>query len=177
MKKTVAFIMALMMSVSAFTGCKNKEESSSEEESSILEVMIPLEMPDIEIEIPDSYEMTSTQNNNTVYVKEDASVIVNSDDFTEDYDTLDEFVNFAEGAYREYSDGIEILSKEKRSENCVVLEYIYSLVSVDGVFRKYNMVGFFTDGQKLYLVTCKADEDTYESYREEFLDIIESVNV
>ena len=73
MKKTFALIMALMMSVSAFTGCKNKEESSSEEESSILEVMIPLEMPDIEIEIPDSYEITSTQNNNTVYVKEDAA--------------------------------------------------------------------------------------------------------
>ena len=175
MKKAIAGIMALVMAAAGLSGCSDKEKKT--EESSIPEVMIPLEMPDIDIEIPEDYEMTSTQSNNTVYVKKDASVIVNSDVFTEAHKTIDAYVNFAEGTYREYSDRMEIISKEKRSENCIVLEYVYSLVTVDGVFSKYNMVGFFTDGEQVYLVTCKADEATYESYREEFAGIIDSVNV
>ena len=60
------------------------------------EVMIPLEMPDIQITIPEEYQETSTDRNEKVYIKNDASIIVNSDTFTENYKTLDEYISFAE---------------------------------------------------------------------------------
>lgn len=178
MKRIMALLAAASVLLTGLAGCKDKESSSSEPaESSMLEVMIPLEMPDIEITIPESYEMTSTQSNNTVYIKEDASVIINSDVFTDEYKTLDEYVEFAKETYRTYANEVEFLSEERSSDSKTVIEYVYSLYSENGVFKKYCMVGFFTDGEKIYLVTCKADEDTYEGYREEFLDIIGSVSV
>ncbi len=70
---------------------------------------------------------------------------------------------------------MEILGREKYGENGELLEYIYKLNTDNGVFSKYCMVGFFTDGEQLYLVSCKADTDTYTEYRDEFLDVMASV--
>lgn len=172
-------IFTAAMLVLCLAGCgvkENNTESSTSIESSIPEIMIPLEMPDIDISIPDGYEKTSTENNSTVYIKDDASIIVNSDVFTENYKTLGEYVDYAVDTYRNYSDKVDILNQEEH--NCgELLEFIYSLNTENGVFSKYCMTAYFSDGEQIYLVTCKADVDTYESFRDEFLSVIDSVNL
>lgn len=163
--------------LACLSGCGNKKGESSETvESSIVEVKIPLEMPDIDISIPEDYEETSTENNSTVYIKNDASIIVNSDVFTDKYKTLDEYVKYAAETYDSFSDELEILGREERN-NGKLLEFIYSFNSENGVFSKYCMTAYFTDGEQLYLVTCKADVGTYEKYRDEFLNVIDSVKL
>lgn len=179
MKKFIAALTALCMSAACYAGCSGKNEKAQTEESSRHEVMIPLEMPDINISIPDSYEETSTESNDTVYIKNDASVIVNSDVFTERYNTVEEYMDYAVESYRTYSDEFEILAKEKKKiadTDGELLEFIYRLNTDNGVFSKYCMVAYFSDGEKMYLVTCKADENTFNDYREEFLSIISSVS-
>lgn len=180
MKKIFAVLSALCITVSCFAGCLDKKENSaSSDDSSIIEIMIPLEMPDMNISIPEDYAETSTDSNNTVYIKDDASIIVNSDVFTDSYGTVGEYVEFALETYKTYSDSVEILAQEKKTvagTGGELLEFIYSLNTENGVFSKYCMVAYFSDGEKMYLVTCKADTDTYESYREEFLSVIDSVS-
>lgn len=177
MKKILTLLAAFGLLVACLSGCGGKKADSSEtDESSIMEIIIPLEMPDIDISIPEDYEETSTENNSTVYIKNDASIIVNSDVFTDNYKTLDEYVEYAASTYSSFSDGLEILSREERN-NGRLMEFIYSLESENGVFSKYCMTAYFTDGEQLYLVTCKADVDTYENYRDEFLNVIDSVRL
>jgi hypothetical protein len=174
--KRILLCIATALMLCAVSCGEKQSESQTDDESSIETVMIPLEMPDIDISIPEDYEETSTENNSTVYVRNDASIIVNSDEFTEEYQTLDEYVSYAESIYRTYSDNVEILGNDERNGGHIT-EFIYSLNSENGVFSKYCMVAYFTDGEKIYIVTCKADSDTYSDYRDEFLDVIDSVNI
>ena len=175
MKKIFAAVMLALFLTGCGAGESNAEPSASAE-SSIPEIMIPLEMPDIDISIPEDYEKTSTENNSTVYIKEDASIIVNSDVFTENYRTLSEYVDYAVETYRNYSDKVDILNQEEYNGG-ELLEFIYSLNTENGVFSKYCMTAYFSDGEQVYLVTCKADVDTYESFRDEFLSVMDSVNL
>lgn len=175
MKKilTLAAVSALILS--CMSGCGDKKNESAAE-SSIPEIMIPLEMPDIDISIPEDYEETSTESNSTVYIKNDASIIVNSDVFTDDYKTLDEYVEHAIDTYQTYSDSIDILSRSEYGDG-QLLEFIYSLNTENGMFSKYCMTAYFTDGDLVYLVTCKADTDTYKNYHDQFLSVVDSVKL
>lgn len=137
---------------------------------------MPLEMPDIDISIPEGYEETSTDSNEKVYIKNDASIIVNSDVFTENYKTLDEYISYAEDTFRQYSDDFELLESYERNSG-KIMEFIYSLNSGSGTFSKYCMTAYFTDNEKIYLITCKADTDTYQNYRDEFIGVADSVKL
>ncbi len=176
MKKTAILLAALILSSSCFAGCKEKSDKASES-SSMLEVMKPLEMPDVDITIPETYEKSSTASNDTVFIRDDASVIVNEDVFNENYSTLDEYVNFAIDTYKMFSSTVEILVDESITVdglNGRIVEYIYTLETENGTFSKYCMTTFFTDDEKIYLITCKADSDKYEGYHEEFMGIVNS---
>ncbi len=176
MKKALIYITALLLSVSCLAGCKDKDNKGSESsESSMLEVMKPLEMPDVDITIPEGYEKSSTQSNDTVFIKNDASVIVNEDVYTENYSTLDEYVAFAIDTYKMFSSTVEILVDDEITVDGLdgrIVEYIYTLDTENGTFSKYCMTVFLTDGEKLYLITCKADSDKYQGYHDEFMGIV-----
>ena len=112
MNKVFTAFIACCVAVCSLSGCNGKkEDSNSQDNSSITEVMIPLEMPDIQISIPEDYQETSTDRNEKVYIKNDASIIVNSDSFTENYKTLDDYISFAEKTFKQYSDDFEILDE------------------------------------------------------------------
>lgn len=146
----------------------------------MLEVMKPLEMPDVNITIPDSYEKSSTDSNKTVFLKDDASIIVNEDVFTEEYKTLDEYVDYAVEVYKKYSSSLDLLKNEVVTVgglNGKLVEYIYTLDTENGEFSKYCMTAFFSDGEKLYLITCKADTDTYNDYHSEFMETVNSFSL
>ncbi len=176
MNKVFTAFIACCVAVCSLSGCNGKkEDSNSQDNSSITEVMIPLEMPDIQISIPEDYQETSTDRNEKVYIKNDASIIVNSDSFTENYKTLDEYISFAEKTFKQYSDDFELLDRQERN-NGKIIEYIYCLYTENGTFSKYCMTSFFTDGKQIYLITCKADSDKYQNYRDEFLGVTDSIN-
>lgn len=181
MKKIMTVSIAICLSAILFCGCSSEnKESDNTQDSIALEVMFPLDMPDIDITIPDSYQVTSTESNSTVYVKDDASIIVNEDSLADSNTTLEQYVEYAISTYETYSDKVEVLSNESinaKDTDGTLLEFIYSLETENGIFSKYCMTAFFADGDKVYLVTCKADTDTYTSYREEFLNVVESVKI
>lgn len=175
MKKSVLLVTLLML-ISCVCGCNGKKNDSVSE-SSMPEIMKKLEMPDVDISVPADYESSSTDSNETVFVKNDASIIINSDEFTEQYKTLDEYVDFAIETYKAYTDETEILVNDKISANGCdgrMLEYTYKLNTGNGIFSKYCMTAFFSDSDQIYLVTCKSDVDTYENYHSEFLSIVNS---
>lgn len=177
MKKVLTLLAVSGMFLACMSGCGDKkQEDGAKSESGTPEIMIPLKMPDIDIFIPGDYEETSTESNSTVYIKDDASIIVNSDAFTEDYKTLDEYVEYAIETYQTYSDEVEFLESEDRNDG-KLLEFIYSLNTENGVFSKYCMTAYFSDGEQIFLVTCKADVGTYEKYRDEFLNVVDSVKL
>lgn len=181
MRKFYLFTLAVTVAITVLCGCSDKKSSSSsnEAESSISEIMIPLQMPDINVSVPETYEKTSTESNSTVYIKDNASIIVNEDSYTDQYKNIDEYVNFAVETYEKYSDEYEEINRETMTVgdiNIELLEYTYSLNTDNGKFSKSCMTAFFTDDEKIYLVTCKDDNESYSSNRDEFLDIVKSIS-
>lgn len=179
MKKIIVFLSCCALTTCLFSCSKDEKSKNAENESSILEVMIPLEKPDVNIDIPKDYSETSTESNSTVYIKEDASIIINGDEFTDEYKNIDEYKEYAKKIFSEVSDEMEIKSEETISAGSInvrLLEYTYGINTNDGKFTKACMVAFFTDDEKPYIITCKSDVDTYESYRSEFVDIIKSIS-
>lgn len=177
MKRSIAFITALILSAGCLVSCGKKKEESAAYNDSLPEVVMPLQMPDVNIAIPEKYEKKSTDSNDTVFVYNDASIIVNSDKFKDDCNTLDAYVERAIDIYKKCSDDIEFLKNEPITAVNIdgkLVEYIYTLNTDNGSFKKYVMAAFFSDEEKVYLITCKADPDNYQSYHEEFIDVVKS---
>lgn len=179
MKRLISIILILCMSLTNFSGCKGKNENSDAELSAVFEISTLLKMPDINISIPNDFEETSTDSNEKVFIRNDASIIINSDAFTEKYPTLEEYVNYAIETYENVADETEIINRKKitcAGTDAELIEFIYKINTDNGVFSKYCMVVFFTDGNKIFLATFKADDDKYKHYTDEFYSIIDSIS-
>lgn len=171
-----AVLMAALLSIS--TGCGSKSESLHDE-SSVTEVMIPLRMPDINFTVPEGFVSDSSEYNSQFYVRDDASIIINSDKFTEQYSTADEFADYALTVYESYCSRMTVNSREKIDVNGIemtLIEYTYEIDSENGTLSMTNMVGFFADEECPYLITCKSLTDTYEANRSDFLNTVKSIS-
>lgn len=185
MKKLYAL---LIVSLFILGGCSdNKSENASQNSAdstqpSTVEVLIPLYEPDVQYSVPYGFERTSTQSNQTAYLKDDASVIINEDFLTQDTMSLKAYVEYSEELYMKSTDKYEVISREDLSINgfeLKILEFVYELNGENGTLSKTCMVGFYSDTEnnsdKIYVVTCKADTENYSTYKDDFMKTIKSI--
>lgn len=173
MKKRIFALLTAGMLL--LTGC-NASGSKNEEPLQTMIVYQALPLPEIYMEIPERFETTSSEFYEKYYICEDASIIVTEDKngpFSSAYD----YSITALVQYKEVTHSLDVISEDVFSaKNCDVqlLEFNYTLGEDDAV-KKTTMIGFISDGDSMYLITCKSDTDTYESYRNDFMSVMKSV--
>jgi len=177
------FIIPALLSVLIFMlcGCDTVPNTSS----GTSEIMIPLFEPDIDFSIPESFSQTSTENNNTAYICENASIIVNEDKLTESVPTLSAYATYSKETYQKITDSFEIISEDKNQNinglDSTVIEFNYGINDENDTLSMTCMVGFYCDPinrpGKIFIVTCKSDSESYPDYKDDFFKTIKSVNL
>ncbi len=170
--------LAILLSVFAIcaAGCElNPKES---EVDSAVEVYTALPLPALYVEIPEHFETTSSEFYEEYYICEDASIIITEDTAGAPYTSVYDYSIDALVEYQNVTSDLELLKSElvyAGSAGVQVMEFVYTLGEGEKSITKTCMVGYMTDRESMYIITCKSDEDTYETYREDFLSVITSV--
>lgn len=181
MKRFYALLSVLIFML---CGCSSENPQSSAEVSqeTTETILIPLYEPEIDFYIPSDFQRTSTENNQTAYICSDASIIVNEDFQPENVTGLNSYVTYSEELYKAFTDKYEVLSRKETNINgldAILLEFVYELDGENGTLSKTCLVGFYLEEQpsiqRFYIVTCKADTENYDSYKNEFLKTVQSV--
>lgn len=169
-------ILAVMASAMLLlTGCSRTEKETELPEETVI-VYQALPLPEIYMDIPENYEATSSQFIEEFYIYEDASIIV-TEDTSGPYSSMYDYAISALVQYEQVANDVRYTSDEVvEAKNCnvQVLEFNYTL-GEDNAVKKSAMVGYASDGESIFIITCKSDTDTYESHRNEFMTVMRSV--
>ncbi|MDE7094076.1 MAG: hypothetical protein K2O52_04100, partial [Oscillospiraceae bacterium] len=80
--------------------------------------------------------------------------------------------------YQNMTSSLELLSSDAISSSQDVtiqtLEFNYTIGDGDDSAKLTCFVGYLTEGSSMYIITCKANTDTYQNHREEFLSVMRS---
>ncbi len=174
MFKKIALLLAM-----AFCCC-GCQEAPVEEVTSLAPVYQALPLPDLYVEIPETFETTSSRFYEEYYVCEDASVIITADTEGAPFTSVEDYANKALVKYQEMADSVTVHENQMLSSGTIAvqsLEFTYSIPAENGgEIVKTCLVGFLTDTDHMYIITCKSDPDTYEGFRDDFVRILTSVS-
>jgi hypothetical protein len=158
------------------TGCGSisaKEEVT--EETMVVYQALPL--PDLFVKIPEGYTETSSQFYEKYYIQDDASIII-----TEDNDSpntpIKDYSTRALVQYQDMTKTLEVTGSDVVYAGHIavqLLEFDYTLADDGPVLS--TMVGYATDGQTIYILTCKCSKEHYDQRREEFLTVMQSIRI
>ncbi len=175
MMKKLALLLAMCL---CCVGCSKKEPD--EDSSSVQAVYKALPLPDLYLEIPENFQTTSSQFYEEYYVDKDASVIVTEDTEGAPYSSVEDYANNALLKYQEITTELTVLNNEILYAGTTAvhtLEFTYSVPAEDGSqISKTCLVGYLTDTQSMYIITCKSDVDTYSDFRDDFVSIVTSAS-
>lgn len=172
MKKCLAGLAAVLL----LTGCSESAGTSSPAETRVVYKALPL--PELYLEIPEDYTVTSSDFYEEYYVKDDASIII-TEDTKGPFQSAYDYSISALVQYQDVTKELEVLGTELVQNDAVgvqILEFTYTMGNGDAAITKTSMAGYCTDSQTMYIITCKSDVDTYEAHREEFLNVMRSVS-
>ncbi len=179
MKKFLAILIIISMTLCGCT--KSHCNTSKTPDSSMDEIIVPLKMPDININIPDKFKKSSTEINETVFICNDASVIINSDKLPENVKTSDDYADYAIKHYTDMTDSLKVISRSVVNSDSgtkiTQVEFTYSVSTNNGKLTKTCIAGYFVDSDTIYMITCKSDNNTYQSFKSDFLGIIKSAGL
>lgn len=173
MKKLTALLLAGML---CFTGCSTLEQADSVAETEP-PMFRALPLPDLYVEIPERFSTTSSTFYEEYYICEDASIIVTQDTENPPYASVEDYSVKALNEYKSVTQELEFLSSEMIYAGTAAvqtLEFNYTLSNDTGTVEKTCLVGYMTDTESMYIITCKSDKATYQEYREDFLRVIQS---
>lgn len=175
MMKKIALLLAMAL---CCCGCSKAEEE--EETTSLAPVYKALPLPDLYLEIPETFVTTSSRFYEEYYICEDASVIVTEDTEGAPYSSVQDYADKALVKYMDVATELTVTNNEVLSAGTTAvhtLEFTYSIPAEDGsLITKNCFVGFLTDSQSMYIITCKSDVATYQSYRDDFVSIVTSAS-
>ncbi len=173
MKRITALLLAGMF---CFAGCSTLEQTDS-----IAETEPPmfkaLPIPDLYVEVPERFSTTSSTFYEEYYICEDASIIVTQDTSNPPYSSVEDYSVKALNEYKSVTQDLEYIASEMIYAGTAAvqtLEFNYTLSNDTGTVEKACLVGYMTDTNSMYIITCKSDKDTYQEYREDFLRVIQS---
>ncbi len=166
-------------------GGKNEESSlleSSGESSAVPEVVVmQSEFPAaVSLAVPPGFSQTSSDYYEKYFIKDDASIIVTSEQFTIKGITLNEYVEQMKEKYGEAVEEYNEISDERLEVNgldCAILEFHYAIAGNGQRLNMHSVVGAFVKNDTAYIVTCKSHEETYGSYGADFREAIASVQI
>lgn len=156
------------------SGCG--KEGTQNSEAAEIPVYQALPLPVLKLDIPETFSETSSEFYEKYYICNDASIIITEDTegpFTSAYD----YSISALRQYQETASTVEVLSQEVViAKNCdvQVLEFRYTLGD-NAEADLTAATGFMTDGESMYIITCKSNTDTYPQYRDAFYTVMRSV--
>lgn len=173
MKRITALLLAGML---CFAGCSTQEttESVTETESPMFKA---LPLPDLYLEVPERFSTTSSQFYEEYYICEDASIIVTQDTSNPPYSSVENYSVTALNEYKSVTQELKFIGSEMIYAGDVAaqtMEFTYTLSNDTGSVEKTCLVGYMTNTDSMYIITCKSDADTYQEYRDDFLRVIQS---
>ena len=159
------------------TGCTLTPQNSNTEPTETMIVYRSLPLPDLFVDIPEGYSETSSKFYDKFYIKDDATIIITADNDNGNMSSWDYSID-ALTQYQKITHSLDVLGDEvvyANSRAVQLLEFTYTLE--EGGTPMSTMAGFSSDGYTMYIVTCKCQADTYESHRDEFLTVMQSMQV
>ena len=137
-----------------------------------------LPLPDLFVDVPEDFQKTSSEFYEEYYICDDASIIITEDTREKQYISAYDYSIQALVEYRNMTSSLEILSNEAISTNqnftVQTLEFDYTIGDENDSAKLTCFVGYLTDGSSMYIITCKANTETYQNYRDEFLSVLQS---
>ena len=167
----------MLASCMLFSGCAvQPEEETAPEETYVVYQALPL--PDLYVEIPENYQKTSSQAYKEYYISGDASIIITEDTREEHYDSAYDYSITALKEYEKVTSSLNYLNSEVLSTGCSAqmqtLEFEYTLTDEADATKMSCLTGYMTDGNSMYIITCKSSSATYPSHKNEFLQVMRS---
>lgn len=121
----------------------------------------------VSVYVPEDYEETSNDYYN-YYIKDGARIVLTSEEVEND---LVNYVAYAISAYREITDGF-LLKEEfevvQLNTTVRVVEFDYTLALESGNKNISCMTAYILNNGRAYILTCTADTDVYQNYRDDF---------
>ncbi len=174
MKRLKAFLLTGML---LLTGCTPAQEESTESEPITVYKALPL--PDLYMEIPERFATTSSELYEEYYICEDASIICTEDTEDAPYGSVYDYAISALTEYQKITTTLELMGNELLyADNLAVqtLEFRYSIGEGEDALKMTCMVGYVTDTESMYIITCKSKQDTYDEYRADFESVLTSLS-
>ncbi len=173
MKRLIAILSVCML---CFAGCSTQDAQESTAETTV-PVYKALPLPDLYVEVPEHFETTSSEFYEEYYICEDASIIMTQDMKGAPYSSVYDYATSALAEYQKVTSELELLNMEQvQAGNAAVqlMEFTYTIGDEEASISKTCMVGYLTDTRSMYIITCKSDLETYDTYRDDFLTVITS---
>ncbi len=172
MKRLSALLLAGCFSL---CGCNTASTADSALETQAVYKALPL--PELYLEIPERFAITSSDFYEEYYICEDASIIITQDVSNAPYSSVYDYATSALKEYQSITTELEVTHDELVYAGGIgiqTLEFIYTIGEGEDALKKACMTGYLTDTNSMYIITCKSDVETYDSFREDFLSVITS---
>ncbi|MBD5143253.1 MAG: hypothetical protein HDT22_06545 [Ruminococcus sp.] len=174
MKIFLNFMLVLLLFVN-ITGCNVADSQETENKINSYKAL-PLQ--NLFVDIPENYQKTSSEFYQEYYICDDASIIITEDTREKQYISAYDYSVQALLEYRNMTSSLELLSSDAIPSNqdftIQTLEFNYTIGDDDDSAKLTCFVGYLTEGSSMYIITCKANTDTYQNHKEEFLSVMHS---
>ncbi len=130
--------------------------------------------------VPNDYQETSSDYIDKYYIKDNsASIIVTIDNNTIQYNNAKDYYSNAINQYKNTFDNVQEISSESSTVsdiyNAQIVEFSYQIYSQNDVIDMTCYVEYILLGSSTYIVTCSAPTDKYSTYKNDFIQSINSI--
>lgn len=177
MKKILLYLM-IILQVSMFMSCKEIDNSNT----SSVSLKSGIVTENFSIDVPQDYEETSSQYIDKYFVKDNtASIIVTNDTDIFKYNNITEYyqntINQYKSTFDEFNELYvqDVIVDNKYSAK--LSEFSYKIISGTNTIDMCCYVEYVLVGNSIYIVTCSAPSSSYQSYKSEFEQALNSIKV
>ena len=162
----------LLSGCSVLPGGKQEENTT---ETMIVYNSLPL--PNLFVDIPERFTETSSQFYDKYYIHENASIIITEDKEAAGQSAKDYSIK-ALTEYQNMTNSLENVTTDSLYAGTLYVQYLeFTYTVYEGDSPLSVMAGYCTDGQSMFIVTCKCGAEEYQDYRDEFLAVLGSVRI
>lgn len=172
--KRILIFLVLTLQLFLFTSCKDINNSN------ITVLKTGITMDNFSISVPEDYEETSSDYIDKYFIKDNsASIIVTSDKNIFQYNNISQYYENSVQQYQSTFDEFKEISTEDividNKYNAKLSEFSYTIASEEKNIEMSCYVEYILSPTCVYIITCSAPSDTYQSYKDDFVKSINSV--
>jgi hypothetical protein len=161
-----------------FTSCKEIDTSNV----STTTMKSGIVLDDFSIYVPEDYEETSSKYIDKYFIKDGtASIIVTNDTDIYQYNSIDQYYQNTILQYKNtFDEFTEITAENVTIDNrytAKLAEFSYKVVSDDSTIDMSCYTEYILAGSSIYIVTCSAPTSTYQNYKQDFVQSVDSIKI